>query len=86
MPQMTGTVDCVSVSDLAGFTMIEDAAGDKEAFILWFGTTIPPQLTSFTRIFHSMWISLLREAHSNNLTVRISHPNNSAEVTNVQLG
>jgi hypothetical protein len=36
MPDMTGTVNCLSLSEIAGFVMIEDAAGDREAFILWF--------------------------------------------------
>lgn len=90
MPNTTGTVDCLSISEFSGFVMIEENTGNKETFILWFnpGTSsgIPPQLTSFTRIAHSMWVSLLREAVSNNLSVTVSHPTNSAEVTNVRLG
>lgn len=86
MPTMTGTVKCLRLNEGAGFTTIEESPGVTETFILWFGTTIPPDLTSFTRIVHSMWVSLLREAHANGLTVRISHPTNSAAVTDVQLG
>jgi hypothetical protein len=88
MPSMTGTVICVQVGDFAGWTQIEDAAGDREVFILWFspGVTIPQELTSFTRVLHSMWLSLLREAHTNSSTVTIFHPEDSGEVTDVVLG
>ena len=90
MPNVTGTVDCLSISEVAGFVTIEETTGDKETFILWFspggGSGIPPQLNAFTRVLHSMWVSQLREAHSNGLTVTISHPTNSAEVTTVRLG
>jgi hypothetical protein len=86
MPIVTGTVKCLQISEGAGFTTIEEAPGVNETLILWFGTTIPPQITSFTRVVHSMWVSLLREAHANGLTVRVSHPSGSAEVSNVQLG
>jgi hypothetical protein len=85
MPIFTGTVDCVSVNETAGFTTIEDSTGDKETFILWFGTTIPGTLTAFTRVLHSMWLALLRDAQSNGLSVTISHPSGSAEVTNVRV-
>ena len=86
MPTITGTVKCLLVSEVYGFTTIEEAPGDTETFILWFGTTIPPNLTSFTRIAHSMWVSMLRDAHANGLTVRLSHPSGSAVASDVQLG
>lgn len=90
MPNMTGTVDCLSISEVASFVTIEEAAGAKETFILWFapggGSGIPPQLNSFTRVLHSMWVSLLRDAHSNALTVTVNHPTNSAEVVAVRMG
>jgi hypothetical protein len=85
MPQFVGTVDCVSVSEGAGFTTLEDANGDKETFILWFSTTIPSSLTAFTRVLHSMWLALLRDAAANGWSVTISHPTDSAEVTNVRV-
>jgi hypothetical protein len=91
MPQITGTVRCISVSDDAGFTTIDDpTAGTSETFILWFvpgtGGGIPSDLTSFTRILHSMWLSFLREAHANNLTITLIHPEGSAEVSSIRLG
>jgi hypothetical protein len=86
MPTVTGAVKCLRVNETYGFTTIEASPGVTETFILWFGTSIPPDLTSFTRIAHSMWVSMLREAHANGLTVLISHPANSAAVSEVQLG
>lgn len=84
MALFTGTVDCISVNESAGFTMLRDAGGSTEAFILWFGTTIPSTRTARTHVTHSMWLSLLREAQTTGRTVTISHPTNSAEVTNVR--
>jgi hypothetical protein len=86
MPTIVGTVKCFRVSEDFGFTTIEEAPGVTETFILWFGTTIPPNLTSFTRIAHSMWVSMLRDAHANGLTVRLSHASGSAIVGDLQLG
>ncbi len=90
MADFTGTVSCVRVSELAGFTRLDDGAGDTETFIMWFvpggGTGIPPRLNAFTRILHSMWVSLLREAHSNNLTVTINHAADSSIVEAIALG
>lgn len=90
MPSITGTVNCLQVSEFAGFTTIRDAAGHTETFILWFGSGggsgIPPELNSFSRVLHSMWVSLLREAHSNGLTVTVAHLDNSAAITSLQLG
>ncbi len=87
MADITGTVRCIRVSEGAGFTTIQDAvSGETETFILWFGTFIPSELTAFTRVVHSQWVSLLREAHTHNQTVTILHPDGSAEVTVVQVG
>jgi hypothetical protein len=78
----------VQVGEFAGWTQIEDASGEREIFILWFnpGVTIPQELTAFTRVLHSMWLSLLREAQTNTSTVTIFHPENSAEETDIVLG
>lgn len=91
MPRMSGTVRCILVADDYAFTTIEDTTiGDSETFILWWfpgtGGGIPSGLNSFTRIMHSTWISLLREARSNNLNVTVSHSDGSAGITSVQLG
>jgi hypothetical protein len=89
MPLVTGTVRCIHVGDIAAFTTIEETSGDTETFILWFAPGlggIPDELTSFTRIMHSMWISLLRDAHTNGLRVTVVHPSGSAEVLGLRLG
>lgn len=86
MPEMTGTVKCLQLQESAAFTTIEDGAGHKETFILWFGDIIPRDLTSFTRVVHSMWVSVLREAHSRGRTVTVMHPSSSAEITGLRLG
>ncbi|MEE8155233.1 MAG: hypothetical protein V3T53_09810 [Phycisphaerales bacterium] len=90
MPTTTGTVECVRIAENATFTTIRKAGGGTETFILWWfpggGSGIPAELNSFTRVLHSMWVSLLREAHSNSSTVAINHPSNSAEIISVQLG
>jgi hypothetical protein len=85
---MTGTVVCVRVAEASAFTTIEDATGEQESFVLWFlpGDAIPAELTAFTRVLHSMWISLLREAHSSGSPVTIVHPDNSAEISELELG
>ena len=90
MPEFRGTVRCVRVSEGSGFTTLENASGGTETFILWFapggGSGIPPDLTAFTRVAHSMWLSILREALASNLAVTIVHPSSSSVVNAVQLG
>lgn len=90
MAQIIGTVRCIHVADDLAFTTIDPAAGLSETLILWFapgtGGGIPDDLTAYTRIMHSMWVSLLREAHANDLNVTVLHPDGSAEVTAVRLG
>lgn len=88
MPEMIGKVRCVRVNETAGFLTIEDeGTGEMEVFILWLlpGSSIPSSLTSFTRIVHSMWLSLIRQARDDDLTVTVVHPDNSAEVVALQL-
>jgi hypothetical protein len=90
MAEITGTVRCLSISEVVAFTTIDETSGGSETLILWFapgtGGGIPQTLTAFTRVLHSMWVSQLREAHTNNLTVTIIHPNDSAEINSVRLG
>jgi hypothetical protein len=88
MPEMTGTVVCVRVAEDSAFTTLQDASGTQEAFVLWFlpGIGIPASLNAFTRVLHSMWLSLLREAKSSGAPVTIVHPNGSAEVTSLGVG
>jgi hypothetical protein len=84
MAQITGTVLCVQVADDSGFTRIRDAATNTtETLILWW---LPSQVTEFTRVMQSMWVSLLRESMSSGVPVTIIHPDNSSIVGSVALG
>lgn len=86
----TGTVHCLHIANDFGFTTIDKDTGGSETFIIWAfpgtGGGIPDNLTAFTRILHSMWVSQLREAQANNLTVEIVHGDRSAAVQAVRLG
>lgn len=92
MPTIRGNVDCLQVSDDSSFVTIEDpSTGSRETLILWFnpgpGGGIPSTLTSYTRVMHSMWISLLRDAHTNNgLVSIITSSSSSAIALTVRLG
>jgi hypothetical protein len=88
MPELKGTVRCVRVGDDFGFVqMIEQGTGDREIFILWWsGVTGPSDPPVHVRIIQSDWVSILRQAMASGLTVTITHPANSSEVENVQLG
>jgi len=86
----SGRVHCVRVGDDYGFTTIVNPITRlSETFTLWYspgGVGVPSELTAYTRIMHSMWISLLRDARANNLPVTIVHNSGSAIVTAVHLG
>jgi hypothetical protein len=85
----TGNVKCLQIADDFPFTTIE-GGGTSEIFILWFfpgtGSGIPSNINAFTRVMHSMWVSMLREARASNLTIRVVSPSGSAAVSLVQLG
>ena len=89
MPETIGKVKCLQIADDFAFTTIQ-AGGTSETFILWWfpgaGGGIPADLTAFTRVMHSMWVSLLREARAGNLTVKVTSPTGSAVVSALQLG
>ena len=89
MAMKTGKVTCLQIADDYAFTTVE-GGGTKETFILWWfpgtGGGIPADLTSYTRIMHSMWVSILREARASNLTVQITTLTGSAAVSIVQSG
>ena len=84
MAQTSGRVACVEVGDDYGFTTIQDpATGEHETFVLWFA---PSDVSAFTRIVHSMWVSILKEAFAGNLDVTLVHPADSGLVAGVRLG
>ncbi|HEU4456565.1 MAG TPA: hypothetical protein VFR81_26090 [Longimicrobium sp.] len=86
MATKIGTVRCISVSEGSAFTTIQDSGGGQETFILWFGSTIPASFDAFTRVLHSMWVSILRDAFTNGSTVTVITASGSAEVLTVRMG
>jgi hypothetical protein len=84
MALTTGTVECLSIADDSGFTTIKDAQTQtNETFILWLN---PRDITEFSRVLQSMWVSQIRQAIADGLAVTVAHATNSAIVTSVQLG
>lgn len=83
MASTTGSVVCLQLGDDFGFTTIKNATtATNETFVLWFA---PRQITEFTRVLQSMWVSLLRQAMANSLKVTIVTPTSSAQVSSVEL-
>ena len=80
----TGPVLCVFTTDDSGFTTVTDTAtATNETFVLWFG---PRDITEFTRVLQSMWVSQLREAMAAGIQVVVAHGDNDATVSSIQLG
>jgi len=77
-----GTVECLQVGDDYGFVAITEAGGVKEALILWYG---PSEPSAFTRVMHSMWLSMLREAMAAGTSVTLTHNSGSPFVIFVQV-
>ncbi len=82
MATTAGTVDCIRVGDDFSFVGIKDATGVFEGFIVWFG---PQDPSAFTRIMHSMWLLMLKEAFISRDTVIVAHDTNSAYIRSVEL-
>lgn len=69
MATVIGIVDCVLIGDDFGFvSIIEDVTNDLETFLIW---SSPAEPSAFTRVMHSMWISLLRDSLVNGKKVRV---------------
>ena len=77
----SGTVNCLQVGDDFGFIRITKAGGVTETLILWYS---PSEVSAFTRVMHSMWLSMLREAMAAGKVVNLTHESTSAFVTIVQ--
>jgi hypothetical protein len=77
-------VHCLQIGDDYGFVQItNNDTGLRETYNLWFN---PTDATVFTRLRLNLWVSLLREAISSQVTVTLGHPTNSTIVLSVQLG
>ena len=67
-------------SDLATFWIEEEGTGINELFILWEPPGIP-----FDYIYHSAWLSILRDAIAHSLSVDVGHDDSSAIVTELAI-
>lgn len=87
MPEIIGTVRCVQTGDDFAFTtIVENDTGDQETLIVWMvPSTIPADAPVRTRIMLGHWLAMLRQAMSDGLTVTVTHPSDSAEITAVRL-
>ncbi len=83
MAIIVGKVECLNIGDDNAFVRIRESATDTETLILWFN---PQNPSAFTRVMHSMWTSLLRDAMSDGREVRVTtgSGSNSAFITTVQ--
>jgi hypothetical protein len=83
MPITSGLVDYLKVGGDYGFVGLrEEGTNELELFIIWF---FPEEPSAFDRILHSMQLSLLQDALVSRLRVRISHEEESALITQVQV-
>ena len=78
----SGKVNCLQVGDDFCFVGIVDANGVNEAFILWYS---PSEPSAFTRVMHSMWLAMLREAMAAGTVVNLTHDTGGAIVIVVQV-
>ena len=83
MPQLTGRVQRLKVSDQAAFLyLFEETLGSTETFVLWPDLSV---VSAFDRITASIWISMIRDAVRLDLPIEVSFPNGSAQVTRLDL-
>jgi hypothetical protein len=81
MAVTSGKVANLKVSknfDVAYFWIEEKDTGTPELFILWETPAVP-----YDYIYHSVWLSMLRDAIAYDLPVEIGHDDDSAIVVEV---
>jgi hypothetical protein len=78
MANTTGIIDCLSLSDGAGFVAIRTGPSSQEAFILWFGNQRAAGPIA-------LWVPQLSMALARGFTVIISHGSSSAYIENVRV-
>ena len=66
MCTITGAVECIRIADDIGFVRIREGNGETETLLIWFSPSDP---SAFTRVLHSMWVSMLRDAITSNKSV-----------------
>jgi len=83
MATVTGVVDCIRVlNDECFIKIIENETDEIETFIAWVSQTDP---SAFTRIMHSMWLSLLRDSLDSGRSVTVVTASHGAIITQVEL-
>jgi hypothetical protein len=83
MATVTGVVDCIRVlNDECLIKVIENETDEIETFIVWVSPTDP---SAFTRIMHSMWLSLLRDSLDSGRSVTVVTARHGALITQVEL-
>ena len=83
MATITGIVDCIRIADDVCFVkVIEDGTGDSEYFIVWVSPADP---SAFTRVMHSMWLSLLRDSLDSNRNVTVITAGDGATIVDIEL-
>ena len=83
MATVTGVVQCINVADDQGFVQVrENVTLESETFILWNSPTDP---SAFTRVMHSMWISMLRDSIESGRSVTITTLSGGALVNGITL-
>ena len=75
-----GSMKVSQVSDLATFWIEDGDTGTRELFILW-----EPPSAPFDPIYHSTWVSMLRDAIAHSLPVDVGHGDHSAIVTELAI-
>ena len=83
MATLKGTVSQLEVYETFAWARIEEASsGDIEKVTVWSeAEDYSPQ----QRLVHGIWMSILREALVNRLTVEVYHPDDSSLVTSVHV-
>jgi len=83
MATITGAVECIRLGDDIGFVRIREGSGDTETLLIWFSPSDP---SAFTRVLHSMWVSILRDAITSNKTVTaITSSSSGAQILSLTL-
>jgi hypothetical protein len=83
MATVTGVVDCIRVlNDECFVKIIENETDEIEYFIVWVSPTDP---SAFTRVMHSMWLSLLRDSLDSGRSVTVVTTTHGATITQVEL-
>jgi len=83
MATITGAVECIRLADDIGFVRIRETSGETETLLIWFSPSDP---SAFTRVLHSMWVSMLRDSITNNKTVTaITSSSSGAQILSLTL-